>query len=115
MSFSDKPIMASSNGTILLTGANGGLGTAILNTILLRPELSGCHGIYMVRDANTATAFQTTLGGTKFYPHDITLLNLLNLENVCQVAVAVNAKVLAGEVPPIWALILNVDYRESQG
>lgn len=107
--------MEAANGTILLTGANGGLGTAIVDTIVSRPELSGCHGVYTVRDANTATALQTALGGTKSHPHDILSLDLSKLENVRQVAAAVNAKVLAGEVPPIRALILNTAYRESQG
>lgn len=107
--------MEAANGTILLTGANGGLGTAIVDIIISRPELSGCHGIYTVRDANTATALQTALGGTKSHPHDILSLDLSNLENVRQVAAAVNAKVAAGEVPPIRALILNAAYRESQG
>lgn len=45
--------MAAVNGAILLTGANGGLGTAIVDATVSRPELSGCHGIYTVRDANT--------------------------------------------------------------
>lgn len=69
----------------------------------------------MVRDANTAEALQTALGGTKSHSHDILSLDLSKLENVRQVAAAVNAKVSAGEVPPIRALILNVAYRESQG
>lgn len=78
--------MTSSNGTILLTGANGGLGTAIVDTIISRLELSGCHGIYTVRDANTATVLQAVLGGTESHPQDILSLDLSNLENVRQVA-----------------------------
>lgn len=108
-------MMASDNGTILLTGANGGLGTAIVDAIVSRPELSRRHGIYTVRDASTAFALQTALGGTNSHPHDIISLELSNLENIRQVAAVVNAKVSAGEIPPVRALILNAAYRQQQG
>lgn len=107
--------MASSKGTIFLTGANGGLGTAIVDGIVSRPELSGCYGIYTVRDANTATALNSTLRAAKSHPHQILWLDLSNLANVRQVAATVNAKVASGEIPQIRALILNAAYREHQG
>lgn len=107
--------MKAINGTILLTGANGGLGTAIVDTVVSRPELSGCHGIYTVRDASTATALQSSLRATQSHSHDTLSLDLSNLANVRQVAAAVNAKVSAGEIPRIRALILNAAYREHQG
>lgn len=51
-----------SHGTILLTGANGGLGSAIGACILSSPELANYHtGIYTVRDATTASTLQATL------------------------------------------------------
>lgn len=107
--------MTAVDGTILLTGANGGLGTAIVDTIVSRPELSGCHGIYTVRDANTATALQSSLRAALSHPHETLSLDLSNLANVRQVAAAVNAKVSAGEIPRVRALILNAAYRENQG
>ncbi|KAL1865528.1 hypothetical protein Daus18300_007173 [Diaporthe australafricana] len=107
--------MTAHNGTILLTGANGGLGTAIVDSIVSRPELSGCHGIYTVRDAETATSLKSALRTTNSHPHDIFSLDLSSLEGVRQVAATINAKVSAGEIPRIRALILNAAHRESQG
>lgn len=107
--------MTTSHGTIFLTGANGGLGTAIVDDIVSRSELSGCHGIYTVRDANTATALHSTLRAAKSHSHEILSLDLSNLANVRRVAATVNAKVGSGEIPRIRALFLNAAYREHQG
>lgn len=46
--------MAAPKGTILVTGANGGLGSAIAEQIASKLELSAYHGIYTVRDASAA-------------------------------------------------------------
>lgn len=110
-----KDTMTASSGTILLTGANGGLGTAIVDAVVSTPELSGFHGIYTVRDANTATSLQSALQAKKSHSHETLSLDLSNLANVREVAAAVNAKVLAGEIPKIRALILNAAYRDHQG
>lgn len=107
--------MAAPNGTILLTGANGGLGTAIVDVIVSKPDLSGYHGIYTVRDPNTATTLKSALRATKSHPHEILSLDLSDLATVRKAAAAVNAKVSAGEIPRIRALILNAAYREHQG
>lgn len=110
-----KDTMTASSGTILLTGANGGLGTAIVDAVVSKPELSGFHGIYTVRDANTAKSLQSALQAKKSHSHETMSLDLSNLANVREVAAAVNAKVLAGEIPKIRALILNAAYRDHQG
>jgi NAD(P)-dependent dehydrogenase (short-subunit alcohol dehydrogenase family) len=107
--------MTALSGTILLTGANGGLGTAIVDAIVSRPELSGCHGLYAVRDADNATALQCALQAGQSHPHDMLSLDLSDLESVRQFAEAVNAQVIAGKIPRIRALILNAAYRERQG
>lgn len=107
--------MTASSGTILLTGANGGLGTAIVDAVVSKPELSGFHGIYTVRDANTATSLQSALQAKRSHSHETLSLDLSNLANVREVAAAVNAKVSAGEIPKIRALILNAAYRDHQG
>lgn len=107
--------MTALKGSILLTGANGGLGTAIVDAVVSRPELAGCHGIYTVRDAATATALQGALGRNKSHGHDILSLDLSDLESVRQTAATVNAKVSAGEIPRIRAMILTAARREVQG
>lgn len=105
-------------GTILLTGANGSLGSTIASQIASTPELAAYHGIYAVRDAETAPALRTALAqrGTQTtnppHTHDIISLNLADLSNVRAVAASINTRVAAGEIPPIRALVLNAGYLE---
>ncbi|KAI3333371.1 hypothetical protein F4824DRAFT_503144 [Ustulina deusta] len=40
--------------TILITGANGGLGSAIIEQITSKPEYAANHGLYTVRDPTNA-------------------------------------------------------------
>lgn len=108
-------IMASTHGTILLTGANGGLGTAILKSIIADSELATNHGIYTVRGAATATAVQSSLQGAKSHQHDVVQLDLSTLSSVRDAAAKINARVALGEIPHIRALILNAGYREPKG
>lgn len=99
--------------TIVLTGANGGLGVSIVSNIILTPELAVRHGVYTARNANAATALH---GALKVAPashsHEVRSLDLSRLADVRKVATAVNARVAAGEIPPIRALILNAGYVE---
>lgn len=107
--------MTAPKGTILLTGANGGLGSAIVESIVSRPELAAYHGVYTVRDVIMASSLQSTLQVTKSHSHHILPLELSELSSVREAAATINAKVSAGQIPRIQALILNAGYRESQG
>ncbi|KAI9657184.1 MAG: hypothetical protein M1821_003351 [Bathelium mastoideum] len=101
-------------GTILMTGANGGLGTAIVQSIITKPQLAAYHGLYTVRSAATAKSLQATLAAANSHPHDVLQLDLSRLSSVREVATAINAKVSAGEIPQIRALVLNAGYRDQQ-
>ncbi|KAI1098023.1 putative short-chain dehydrogenase [Jackrogersella minutella] len=107
--------MTAPKGTILVTGANGGLGTAIVKTIVTRPDLAAYNGVYTVRDVATATSLQSTLKTAKSHPHDILSLDLSKQSSVREAAAAINAKVSNREIPRIRALILNAGYREPPG
>ncbi|KID94724.1 NAD(P)-binding domain protein, partial [Metarhizium majus ARSEF 297] len=98
-------------GTIIVTGANGGLGSAIAEHIASRPELLGHHGIYLVRDASAAPALAAALSrGSPSHKQEVASLDLTNLANVRQVAQHINSRVSAGQIPPIRALILNAGW-----
>lgn len=72
--------------TILVTGANGGLGSAMAEQIASKAELSAYHGLYAVRDAEHAPALASAIArGTK-HPHDVLALDLTKLDNVRSVA-----------------------------
>ncbi|KAI9680400.1 MAG: hypothetical protein M1822_007158 [Bathelium mastoideum] len=97
-------------GTILVTGANGGLGSAIAEQIVSKPEFSAYYGLYTVRNTNDASDLNLALTHGSTHPHDAVALDLTKLDNVRQVAKGINSRVFAGEIPPIRALILNAGF-----
>lgn len=103
-------------GTILITGANGGLGHQIVSRIVSSPELAGhYYGLYAVRDARNAPALQSALSGVgerDSYFYSIESLDLSRLASVRSFAASVNTRVAAGELQPIRALILNAGYSD---
>lgn len=105
-------------GTIILTGANGSLGSTMAAQIASTPELAAHHGIYAVRDAASAPALRSALAkgqgkaASRPHAHDIISLNLADLSSVRAVAAAINSRVAAGEIPPVRALVLNAGYLE---
>ncbi|OTA62229.1 NAD(P)-binding protein [Hypoxylon sp. EC38] len=106
----------STKGTILLTGANGGLGVAVVRKIVSRPELAAYHGLYAVRESSSSQRLRSALRDATVGPHshDIVSLDLTRLDAVRDVATTINARVAAGEIPPIRALILNAAYLEFE-
>ena len=101
-------------GTILLTGANGSLGSTMVSQIVSTPELAAHHGLYAVRDAQNASVLRSALAqpGSNPHPHDSIPLNLADLSSVRAVAATIKARVATGEIPPIRALVLNAGYLE---
>lgn len=112
--------MASSNennnkGTILVTGANGGLGSALVSRIVSRAETAAYHGIYAVRNAKHAAGVDAALQTGKFagsHSRDVISLELTSLASVRTAAASINDRVASGEIPPIRALVLNAGYLE---
>lgn len=112
----DNTKMSTPQGTILVTGANGGLGAAIVDDIIKKPNLASNYaGVYTVRKAATATRLQKTLSyAPASHKHDTVDLDLSSLASVRTVAVEINRRVSAGELPPIRALILNAGYQDHE-
>lgn len=102
-----------SKGTILLTGANGSLGSGIVSKIVSTPELVGYHGLYTARNASSASTLDSALrAGNLTHNHNVLSLDLANLENVREVAANINSRVASGEIAPLRAIILNAGYLE---
>lgn len=108
--------MSSSQGTILITGANGGLGSAIVTNILGKPHLASNYaGVYTVRSTATATRLQQVLkSASEGHRHDVVDLDLSSLASVRTMATRINRGVAAGDLPPIRALILNAGYQDHE-
>ncbi|KAM0442614.1 hypothetical protein ACHAQK_004310 [Fusarium lateritium] len=108
--------MPTTQGTVVVTGANGGLGAAIVADIIKKPDLASNYaGVYTVRKAATATRLQKTLSyAPASHKHDVVDLDLSSLISVRTLAAEINRRVAAGELPPIRALILNAGYQDHE-
>ncbi|KAI0903182.1 putative short-chain dehydrogenase [Ustulina deusta] len=104
--------MSAAKGTVVVTGANGGLGSSIVKQIASQPNLKGYHGLYAVREADSASSLKTILSETPSHSHDVVSLDLNDLSSVRGVAEALNARVVAGSLPPIQVLILNAGFQD---
>lgn len=77
-------MLSSAKGTVIVTGANGGLGSAIVKQLASDPNLSSYYNIYTVRDATKVS--ESTSDST----HEFVSLDLIDLENVREVAKVIN-------------------------
>ncbi|RDA87744.1 hypothetical protein CP532_1779 [Ophiocordyceps camponoti-leonardi (nom. inval.)] len=103
-------------GTILLTGANGGLGRAIVSQMASKPDLTTYHGILTVRHAESSPDLDAVLdkdASTLDHSFEKLSLDLSSLASVREAAADINARVKAGSIPRISAIMLNAGYEES--
>ncbi|KAF4512434.1 hypothetical protein G6O67_001574 [Ophiocordyceps sinensis] len=107
--------MSSSRGSVVVTGANGGLGSAIVAHLLGAPDpAAGYTGIYTVRKAAGASRLQSVLrGAPAAHRHETLELDLASLARVRETAALINRRVASGELPRIRALILNAGYQDQ--
>ncbi|KAI2617081.1 putative short-chain dehydrogenase [Hypoxylon sp. NC1633] len=113
--------MSKSRGSILLTGAGGDLGSAIVSKIISAPEFRRHHGIYAARNVDTPAPNldaalkvglpQSSSPGLS-HSYEKISLDLSRLANVRTVAASINNRIAIGELPPIRVLILNAGYEE---
>ncbi|RYP29809.1 hypothetical protein DL767_006550 [Monosporascus sp. MG133] len=105
----------SPKGSILITGANGGLGSATVEQILSQPQIAkDNYGIYTVRKVETAGAVKKVLrkANSVQHDHELLALDLASLASARQAAESINKRIQNGEIPPIRALILNAGWQE---
>lgn len=105
-------------GTIIVTGANGGLGSAIATKLLSEAQYAEYHMIFTVRNVEKANVLQEVIdshrGKGLSSSYDVVPLDLTSLASGRKLADDINARVAAGSIPPIRALVLNagMDDRE---
>lgn len=100
--------MAEFKGTFIVTGANGGLGRALISHFLNSPESSTHKGQFAVRSLSSATGLQKAVSAAPHAEdHDIIAVDLGTLASVRSAAQKINQRVSSGEIPPIRALVLN--------
>ncbi|KAI0002667.1 NAD(P)-binding protein [Xylariaceae sp. FL0662B] len=105
--------MTNNEGTIIVTGANGGLGVSIVSHIITSSDLSTCHGIHTVRDVARSTALGSALKDVPTsHSYETILLDLSHLVSVWQAAAHISSQVESGTIPPIRAVVLSAGYME---
>ncbi|KAG8162428.1 hypothetical protein KVR01_008193 [Diaporthe batatas] len=103
--------MSNRKGSILVTGANGGLGSGIVSQII-SSELSAYHGLYAVRDAASATRLKSVLAQASSHSFEILSLELSLISDVRKVSDTINSRIATGEIPPIRASILTAGFHD---
>jgi NAD(P)-dependent dehydrogenase (short-subunit alcohol dehydrogenase family) len=104
------------NGSILITGANGGLGSAFISKLMYSPHAHSCYGIYAVRNVSTAHELSKVLSSAPTsHSHELLSIDLSSLDSVRAAATLLNRRVSSGEIPPIRALILNAAVQHVEG
>jgi NAD(P)-dependent dehydrogenase (short-subunit alcohol dehydrogenase family) len=104
-----------SKGSIIVTGATGGLGSAIAFRIASGPLGKDYHGVYTVRKPDAAGSLKETLNRSPAHKHDLVALDLSSLANVRECAATINRRVADASLPPIRALILNAAFQDGSG
>jgi len=102
-------------GSIVVTGANGGLGSAIASRISSSALGKDYYGLYLVRKPDAAEGLKSAVGHRPTHEHDIVALDLSSLASVRECAASINRRVTAGSLPPIRALILNAGFQDGSG
>ena len=102
------------SGTVIITGANGGLGSAFVEKFL--QSSTPYYGVFTVRGRSASSS--GTLENIVFkasMPHCIVQLELDNLASVRAFAKYVNLQVATGKFPRIRALVLNAARQSFKG
>ncbi|KAH7327107.1 hypothetical protein BKA65DRAFT_62351 [Rhexocercosporidium sp. MPI-PUGE-AT-0058] len=101
-------------GSVLITGANGGLGSAFVANFLNSPQAKEYRGLFTVRNASTAHDLQAIVKkAPKDTEFEVLPLDLGSLENVRTIAADVNERVANRTLEPIRALVLNAAYQDA--
>lgn len=105
------------SGTILVTGANGGLGRGFITALTRSPYAAEYHGVYTDRDDAAAKELDSFLGGRAKakgagtgHSWEASALDLGSLASIRAFAASVNARVAGGSLPPVRALVLVAGY-----
>jgi hypothetical protein len=90
----------------MVTGTTFSLGTAIVRSVLRRPDLvKNTYGLYAT--AHGAESRLRELLGSNKHTHEILTLAYTDLADVRKTAEGINRRVAIGSLPPIQALVLH--------
>lgn len=96
--------------SVLITGANGGLGSAFVANF---SNTKGYRGLYTVRNPTTAKDLNSALEKAPANQKpEVIALDMSSIESIRGVAADINARVANGTLEPIRALVLNAAFQD---
>jgi NAD(P)-dependent dehydrogenase (short-subunit alcohol dehydrogenase family) len=106
--------MATTSGTILLTGANGGIGVGFVSQLLKSQYATTKTAVYAVRDTDAASKLKGALENAP-QDHEYLILpaDVSSIEALRDFSAEINARVARGDLPPIQALVLNAGIQDN--
>jgi NAD(P)-dependent dehydrogenase (short-subunit alcohol dehydrogenase family) len=106
--------MSTELGTIIVTGANGGLGSAFVQKLIISSPQS--HFIFTVRSLSpqSSDALKKILANSKV-SYSIAVLDLSSLESVRDFSKDINLLISTNSIPKIRALVLNAAVQSFSG
>lgn len=108
--------MSQPKGSFIVTGANGGLGSALVSVFLESPEAPLNKGLFAVRNSSSAEEVRQILSkSSDAKGHEIISMDLSSLAKVRAAAKTINDRVSSGEIPPIRTLVLNAALQHVKG
>ncbi|KAK0108672.1 hypothetical protein ONS95_003464 [Cadophora gregata] len=106
--------MSSQEGSILITGPNGGIGFGFISQFLKSPYAHTHSAIYAVRDPAKATDLKTALlKAPKSHNYILLAIDLTSQSSIHSFAKDINSRISSGSIPPISALILNAGVQDT--
>ncbi|KAI9759897.1 MAG: hypothetical protein M4579_002022 [Chaenotheca gracillima] len=112
--FSELPTADQPRGTVILTGANGGLGASFVTKFLASPHAQGNLLLGTVRDPARHPELEAELRQSNGRGR-LVALDLGTLEATRAFAASIIAQVQAGTLPPIRLLVLNAAVQDNFG
>ncbi|GIZ49980.1 hypothetical protein CKM354_001299500 [Cercospora kikuchii] len=103
-------------GTILLTGASGGLSRGFIQQLFESNHCEELFGLYTTRDPSFCPDLVRLLDSAPAGHHyALEQLDLSSLDNVRKFAASVKARVASGFLPPIRAILINATVWQADG
>ncbi len=101
-------------GSVLITGANGGLGSAFAANFIKSPQAKEFRGLFTVRNPSSATELGAALeDAPEDSTHEVLPLDLGSLEAVRTLAADINERVANGTLEPLRAVVLNAAFQDA--
>ncbi len=99
--------MSSTKGTIIVTGAAGGIGNGLVTEFLKTSQATLHHSIYMVHPSAPGTLKEVLAARAPAnHEHEIITLDLSSFTSIRTFASSINERIASGSLPPIRGLFL---------